>query len=68
MGILKKLKELFAPDVDQDVVEDLLTWEEENDAVLPDGMSAEDVAGWEAKGFIVDLLTGKIFRNQEDLR
>lgn len=66
MKWLDKLLGKDDPAIDQNVVEDLLTWEEENDAALPNDMSAEDVAKWEAKGFIVDLLTGKVFRNPED--
>jgi len=40
--------------------EDLLDWEEENDALLPNGMTEQEIAGLEADGFVVDLVTGAV--------
>ena len=51
--------------IEMQVIEDLLDWEEENDCLLPDGMSAEDIAELEARGLIVDLTTGKIMTTNE---
>lgn len=49
----------------QDAIEDLLTWEEENDALLPGGMSAEDIAELEERGYVVNLETGEIMTEAE---
>ena len=40
--------------------EDLLDWEEENDALLPNGMTEQEIADLEADGQVVDLVTGAI--------
>ncbi len=40
--------------------EDLLTWEEENDQLLPEGWTAEAIAAAEAAGYVVDLDTGEL--------
>ena len=40
--------------------EDLLDWEEENDALLPNGMTEQEIADLEAAGFVVDLVTGAV--------
>lgn len=47
------------------VVEELLTWEEESDALLPDGMTPEDIALIEAQGYVVNLETGEIISEGE---
>lgn len=47
------------------VAEDLLTWEEENDALLPDGMTPEEIAELEMQGYVVNLLTGEIIPEEE---
>ena len=49
----------------QAVAEDLLTWEEENDALLPNGMTAEEIADLEERGYIVNLETGEIITESE---
>ena len=46
-------------------VEDLLTWEEENDALLPNGFTAEQIADLEEDGLIVDLVTGVVSRDPD---
>ncbi len=46
-----------AEEVWRDTVEDLLTWEEESDQLLP--ISPEYIADLEEQGFIVDLETGE---------
>ena len=51
--------------VEMDAVEDLLSWEEESDALLPDGMTAEDIAELEQQGLIVDLETGEVFADPD---
>lgn len=56
MGLLRSIVE---------AVEDLLTWEEENDALLPNGMSAEEIAQLEEDGYVVDLETGAIIPIEE---
>lgn len=43
--------------------EDLLTWEEENDAALP--MGEMEIAALEAAGFVVDLVTGEVMTEEE---
>jgi len=40
--------------------DDLLSWEEEEDRLLPGGMTPEQIADLEEDGFIVDLLTGEV--------
>ena len=40
--------------------EDLLNWEEENDALLPNGMTEQEIADLEADGQVVDLVTGAV--------
>ena len=45
--------------------EDLLDWEEENDALLPSGMTEQEIADLEADGFVVDLVTGAIIPVEE---
>lgn len=44
----------------RDACEDLLNWEEENNALLPNGMTEQEIADLEADGFVVDLVTGAI--------
>lgn len=51
--------------VDQNVVEDLLSFEEENDMLLPNNLTAEDIARFEAAGFVVDLTTGRLIPEAE---
>ena len=51
--------------VDQDVIEDLLTFEEENDMLLPNNLTAEDIARFEAMGYVVDLVTGQLILESE---
>ena len=46
--------------INTQVVEDLLTWEEENDALLPNNMTPEEIADLEEQGYIVNLETGEI--------
>lgn len=45
--------------------EDLLTWEEEADALLPNNLTAEDIAALEQAGWIVDLETGQLIREAD---
>lgn len=45
--------------------EDLLSWEEEQDQLLPNGLTAEDIAAFEAAGWIVDLETGQLIPEAE---
>ena len=47
------------------VVEDLLTWEEENDALLPNNMTPEEIAELEEQGYVVNLETGEIIPESE---
>ena len=47
--------------------EDLLNWEEENDTLLPNGMTEQEIADLEADGWIVDLRTGQIFKDSDVL-
>ena len=47
------------------VIEDLLTWEEENDALLPNDMTPEEIADLEEQGYIVNLETGEIIPENE---
>ena len=49
----------------QDAVEDLLTWEEESDMLLPNNLTAEDIAAFEEAGFVVDLETGQLIPEDE---
>lgn len=42
------------------VVDALLSWEEENDQLLPCGMTPEKIALIEAQGYVVNLETGEI--------
>lgn len=51
---------LLGATVDNNAVEDLLTWEEENDQLLPNGLTPEDIARFEAMGYVVDLETGQL--------
>ena len=51
--------------VDQNAVEDLLSFEEENDMLLPNNLTAEDIARFEAAGFVVDLTTGRLIPEAE---
>ena len=51
--------------VDQNVVEDLLSFEEENDMLLPNNLTAEDIARFEAAGWVVDLRTGQLIPEAE---
>lgn len=44
---------------------DLETWEEEEDKLLPNGLTAEDIAAFEAAGFVVDLETGQLIPESE---
>lgn len=56
---------LGADSINQNVVEDLLTWEEENDTLLPNNLTAEDIARFEAMGYVVDLVTGRLIPEAE---
>ena len=47
------------------VVEDLLTFEEENDMLLPNNLTPEDIARFEAAGFVIDLVTGQLIPEAE---
>lgn len=62
---MKWLSDLFAGSKVADTINDLENWEEENDALLPNGMSAAEIANLEAAGFIVDLETGKVSRDPD---
>lgn len=46
-------------------IEDLLSWEEESDALLPLGMTPEEIAQLEAEGYVVNLETGEIIPEAE---
>ena len=52
-------------DVDRNVVEDLLSFEEENDMLLPNNLTPEDIARFEAMGYVVDLVTGQLIPESE---
>ena len=52
-------------DVDRNVVEDLLSFEEENDMLLPNNLTPEDIARFEAMGYVVDLVTGQLILESE---
>lgn len=45
--------------------EALLTWEEENDTLLPNNLTPEDIARFEAAGWIIDLRTGQLIPEAE---
>lgn len=47
------------------IVEDLLTWEEETDALLPNNMTPEEIAELEEQGYVVNLQTGEIIPESE---
>lgn len=47
------------------VVEDLLTFEEENDMLLPNNLTPEDIAHFESMGYVVDLVTGRLIPEDE---
>lgn len=49
---------LLGATVDKSAVEDLLTWEEESDQLLPNGLTPEDIARFESMGHVVNLETG----------
>jgi hypothetical protein len=51
--------------MNNDVIEDLLTWEEESDMLLPNNLTPEDIAAFEADGFVVDLETGQLVPESE---
>ncbi|MFN8493114.1 MAG: hypothetical protein U0350_36260 [Caldilineaceae bacterium] len=51
--------------VEMQAIDDLLNWEEENDCLLPGALSAEQIAELEARGLVVDLLTGEIMTEAE---
>ena len=40
--------------------EALLDWEEEEHALLPNGMTEQEIADLEADGLVVDLVTGAV--------
>ena len=65
MNWLSRLLGADGDAVDQNGVEDLLTFEEENDMLLPNGLTAEDIARLEAAGFVVDLVTGRLIPEAE---
>ena len=46
-------------------IEDLLSWGEESDALLPLGMTPEEIAQLEAEGYVVNLETGEIIPEAE---
>lgn len=46
-------------------VEDLLTWEEESDALLPNNMTPEEIAQLEEAGYVVNWETGAIIPIEE---
>lgn len=52
-------------DVDRNVVEDLLSFEEENDMLLPNNLTPEDIARFEEAGYVVDLKTGQLIPESE---
>ena len=65
MSWLSRLLGADDDSVDQNVIEDLLTWEEENDTLLPNNLTPEDIARFEADGWIVDLRTGQLIPEAE---
>lgn len=65
MSWLSRLLGADGDSVDQNVVEDLLTFEEENDMLLPNNLTAEDIARFEAAGLVVDLVTGQLIPEAE---
>lgn len=50
------------------VTEDLLTWEEEEDKLLPNNLEPEDIEELERRGWIVDLETGEVFPDPDAVR
>lgn len=54
------LEKLLGAAADEDAVEDLLTWEEENDQLLPNGLTPDDIARFESMGYIANLETGTL--------
>lgn len=44
---------------------DLESWEEETDQLLPNNLTAEDIAALEQAGWIVDLETGRLIPEGE---
>ena len=65
MNWLSRLLDADSDEVDLRVVEDLLTFEEESDMLLPNNLTAEDIARFEAAGWIVDLRTGQLIPEAE---
>lgn len=65
MSWLSRLLGMDGDDVDQNVVEDLLTFEEEEDMLLPNNLTPEDIARFEDAGFVVDLETGQLIPEAE---
>ena len=51
--------------INTQVIEDLLSWEEENDSLLPNNMTPEQIAELEEQGYIVNLETGEIIPENE---
>jgi hypothetical protein len=56
---------LGADGVDPNAVEDLLNFEEEEDMLLPNNLTPEDIAAFEAAGYVVDLETGQLIPESE---
>jgi len=65
MNWLSRLLDADSDEVDLRVVEDLLTFEEESDMLLPNNLTAEDIARFEAMGYVVDLETGRLIPEAE---
>ncbi len=67
MSWLTDLISQFVETDHSQVINDLENWEEEEHQLLPNGMSAQTIADLEADGFIVDLVTGELFANPDDV-
>ena len=48
-----------------EAIQDLRTWEEEEQRFLPKGITPEAVATFEAQGYVVDLETGELIPEDE---
>ncbi len=48
-----------------EAIQDLRTWTEEEQRALPKGMTPEEIATFEAQGYVVDLKTGKLIPENE---
>ena len=59
------LSGIFKSNQAAETIRDLENWEEETDALLPNGMSAAEIAHLESVGYLVDLETGAVSRDPD---